>query len=51
MFKGTPSIYNNNKIIYYSGKVKFQMDGFKKRRSFDIIYLRGLDLVLGLSWL
>ena len=48
MFNGTSLIYNNNKIIYYSEKVRFQMDGFKERRSFDITYLEGLDLILGL---
>ena len=51
MFDGTPSIYNDNRIIYYSGKVKLQIDGFKKRRSFDIIYLRKSDFVLRLLWL
>ena len=51
MFDETPLIYNNNKIIYYSKKVRLQIDGFKKRRSFDITYLRRLDLILGLPWL
>ena len=48
MFNGTPLIYNNNKIIYHSKKIRLQIDGFKERRSFDIIYLRGLDLILRL---
>ena len=48
MFNGTSLIYNNNKIIYYSGKVRLQIDGFKERRSFDIIYLRKSDFVLEL---
>ena len=48
MFDGTPSVYNNNKIIYYSEKVRLQIDGFKERRSFDITYLGKLDLVLRL---
>ena len=49
MFDGTPSAYNNNKITYYSRKVRLQIDGFNERKSFDIIYLRRLDLILGLS--
>ena len=49
MFNRTPLIYNNNKIIYYSGKVRLQIDGFKERKSFNIIYLRKSDFVLGLS--
>ena len=48
MFDGTPLIYNNNKIIYYSRKVRVQMNGFKERKSFDIIYLKRLDLILEL---
>ena len=48
MFNGTPLVYNNNKITYYSRKIKLQIDDFKERRSFDINYLRGLDLILGL---
>ena len=48
MFDGTPLIYNNNKITYYSKKIRLQIDGFKKRRSFDIIYLKRLDFILGL---
>ena len=46
IFDGTFLAYNNNKIIYYSKKVRLQIDGFKKRKTFDIIYLRGLDFVL-----
>ena len=30
IFDGTPSTYNNNKVIHYSKKVKLQMNGFKK---------------------
>ena len=37
IFNETFLTYNNNKITYYSGKVRLQMDGFKERRSFDII--------------
>ena len=48
MFNGTSLVYNNNKIIYYSRKVRLQINGFKKRRSFNIIYLGRLDFVLGL---
>ena len=48
MFNGTPSAYNNSKIIYYSGKIRIQIDGFKKRRSFNITYLGKSDLILGL---
>ena len=48
IFNGTSLIYNNNKIIYYSKKVRLQIDGFKKRRSFDITYLKKLDFILGL---
>ena len=35
--------------MYYSEKVKLQINGFKEQRSFDITYLEGLDLILGLS--
>ena len=49
MFNETSLIYNNNKITHYFGKVRLQIDGFKKRRSFDITYLKRLNLVLGLS--
>ena len=48
VFNGTSLVYNNNRITYYSGKVRFQMDGFEERRSFDIIYLKRLDFILGL---
>ena len=48
MFDETPLIYNDNRVIYYSEKVRFQIDGFKERRTFDIIYLGKLDLILGL---
>ena len=48
MFDKTPLTYNNNKVTYYSKKVRLQIDGFKKRRSFDITYLKKLDLILGL---
>ena len=48
IFNETFLIYNNNKIIFYSGKVKLQIDDFKERRSFDIIYLGRLNLILGL---
>ena len=40
---------NNGRVTHHSGKVRLQMDGFKERRSFDITYLGGSDLVLGLS--
>ena len=30
IFDGTFLTYNNNKIIYYFKKIKFQIDGFKK---------------------
>ena len=49
MFNETPLVYNNNKIIYYFRKVRLQIDGFKERRSFNIIYLERLDFVLGPS--
>ena len=49
IFNRTFLIYNNNKIIYYSGKIRLQMDDFKERRSFDITYLRKSDLILGFS--
>ena len=48
MFDGTPLIYNNNKITYYSGKVRLQINGFKERKSFDITYLGRSDLILRL---
>ena len=48
MFDGTFLAYNNNRVIYYSKKVRFQMNGFKERRSFDITYLERLNLILRL---
>ena len=48
MFNETPLTYNNNKITYYFKKIRLQINGFKEQRSFDIIYLRGSDLILGL---
>ena len=51
MFNETPLIYNDNKIIYYSGKIRLQMDDFKERKSFNIIYLGKSDFILGLPWL
>ena len=48
MFNGTPSTYNNNRVIYHFRKVRLQINGFKKRRSFDITYLGRLDLILEL---
>ena len=49
IFNGTSLVYNDDKIIYYSGKVKLQIDGFKERKSFDITYLGRSDFVLKLS--
>ena len=46
IFDETPLIYNYNKITYYSKKLRLQINGFKERRSFDIIYLKRLDLIL-----
>ena len=48
IFDETFLAYNDDKVIYYSGKIKLQINGFKERRSFDIIYLKKLDLILGL---
>ena len=48
MFNGTFLVYNDNKIIYYSRKIKLQINDFKERKSFDIIYLKGSDLILRL---
>ena len=39
IFNKTSLIYNNSRITHHSGKVRFKINGFKKRRSFDIIYL------------
>ena len=51
IFNETPLTYNNNKVTYYSEKVRLQINGFIERRSFDIIYLGRLDLILRLFWL
>ena len=48
MFNKTFLVYNNNKITHHSGKVRLQINGFKKRKSFDITYLRKSDLILRL---
>ena len=49
IFNKTSLIYNNSKLIYYSKKVRLQIDDFKERRSFDITYLGESDFILGLS--
>ena len=48
MFNETSLIYNNNRVIYYSRKIRLQIDDFKERKSFDIIYLERSDFILGL---
>ena len=48
IFNETPLTHNNNKITCYFRKIRLQIDGFKERRSFDIIYLGKSDIVLRL---
>ena len=48
MFNRTPLAYNNKKIIYNIGNIRLQIDGLDELRKFDITYLIGSDIMLGL---
>ena len=48
MFDKTPLAYNRRKIIYNLGNIRLQIDGLNESRKFDIIYLAGSNIVLGL---
>ena len=49
MFNKTSSVYNDKKVIYNLGNIRLQIDGLNELRKFDITYLIGSNIVLGLS--
>ena len=49
MFDRTSLAYNDRKIIYNLGNIRLQIDGLNERKKFDITYLAGSDIILGLS--